>query len=346
MYNLSSDNIANNTQFPWVSSGYSSLDFNHSWTIVEDRESYGDFREALVAYFTLRGVQAVMAIVGNSLTIIAVVKYSLLQNSTNIFIFSLAVSDVICGTLLYPLELTAYLTRTYTTEWYDLCKVKEYFLSIIFHANIFSTFLIGIERFIYLHFPLRYPFLMDERRAVTIISVLWMSLLIFCALHVFLLSHDAPPVLCDYKYMFPPATSAIVFIYSYGVISGLTGIVYMKIGHLAVKKARTPCTPTTHRSTMCRCYMSKIQFKVTKMIAMVLGLYFVFYFPIAIITPLVPVRNPPRYLVVIRYILASLWYGTSWCNPFIYAWHNDSFRTTFKSMLTCRHGHQVAYVPE
>ena len=109
----------------------------------------------LIIYFGVRGVEALLAIFGNFLTILAIAKFESLRTSTNLFILNLAVSDLIGGLFVYPFDIVTEYTHKQTNAWYNICKLDSYFVELSFAGNVFGIFLIGIDLFIKLHYPLR-----------------------------------------------------------------------------------------------------------------------------------------------------------------------------------------------
>ena len=59
----------------------------------------------LIAFYCMRFVQSILAVVGNSVTIISIAKFENLQTSTHIFIAGLAMVDLIGGLTLAPIGI-------------------------------------------------------------------------------------------------------------------------------------------------------------------------------------------------------------------------------------------------
>ncbi len=68
----------------------------------------------MLGYFITRGVQSVLAVGGNLLTIYSIATFSFLQTPTNAFVFNLAVCDLLVGIVGTPLSILAHFSRRAT----------------------------------------------------------------------------------------------------------------------------------------------------------------------------------------------------------------------------------------
>ena len=62
-------------------------------------------RNKFAVFYSIRFLQSILAIIGNSTTIISIAKFENLQTSTHIFIAGLAMADLLGGLVLTPLGL-------------------------------------------------------------------------------------------------------------------------------------------------------------------------------------------------------------------------------------------------
>ena len=72
-----------------------------------------------LVYRILRGLQAILAICGNLLTIVAVWRYHDLQTPTNVFVVALAALDFLSGLILMPLSASVDLVGSELSKEYD-----------------------------------------------------------------------------------------------------------------------------------------------------------------------------------------------------------------------------------
>ena len=301
-----------------------------SWNATLDEISVLDTHayELLASvYFGIRGVEALLSIIGNLLTIVAISCFKSLRTTTNMFILSLAVSDLIAGACVYPTDVVAHFTREQSRVWYRICKLQWYFIVIHFVGNVFGIFLIGVERYLKLHYPLRYPLWMTKNRAVCLIMSSWIVVLLIATLFAFLLSNEDVPSVCSLFLVFPTGLIMWSLIMAFGIVSVCTCALYLKIAHLAIRKSKQMVDYDRDLDS------SSVQFKVTKMLFYVLGLYYGLYLPHAIISLLTVEEGLSLFQMFLYKVSLVLWYGNTWCNPLVYAWKCRDMRQAFKQLL-------------
>ncbi len=172
---------------------------------------------------------------------------------------------------------------------------------------------------------------MTKVKAICMIAIEWVLILILAALFEVFLTNDMPPPSCNVSYLYPPEVLTYASIFGFGLVSIVTVIMYAKISYLAIRNTRRTIGDyalSTRRD------MASIEMKVTKMLLLVLGIYFVFYIPSLVSAQLVPEDNMYDYKwAIIRHSVAVLWYATHAVNPIIYASTNKHFQKAFKRLL-------------
>ncbi len=113
------------------------------------------------------GILVLLAIVGNTLTIAAVVKFRHLRERHYMMITSLAVADALVG-VAWGIFLATMLYPVWCSIALDLMLIT--FPSAVSHMHIL---VLAIDRFIAIKFPFRYMAWMSERYIKISIAVVW-----------------------------------------------------------------------------------------------------------------------------------------------------------------------------
>ena len=126
-------------------------------------------------------VVALSSILGNMLVITTFVKTEKLQTSTNYYITSMAVSDLIWVATNWPIYLSSRLAVFGKTALPDFaCKLGNYLTFVSLTVSVFSLVLITVDRFIVSVFPLKVT-MISGRIRVALISVAWIMPMGFLA---------------------------------------------------------------------------------------------------------------------------------------------------------------------
>ncbi|XP_022787508.1 melanocyte-stimulating hormone receptor-like [Stylophora pistillata] len=110
----------------------------------------------------------ILSIFGNALVLVAILKTPSLRSSSILLLCSLAVSDLLVGTLIQPLYIASVLTRK---ELLDSLWFTVSFAACGISLCTITT--ISVDRFLALHFHMRYPSLVTKSRTVHAIAIIW-----------------------------------------------------------------------------------------------------------------------------------------------------------------------------
>lgn len=87
----------------------------------------------------------IVAIIGNSFVILVVVKFNKMRTVTNVFLISLAVSDMLIAGLNMPIQLR-FLIQHEWTMGYGMCCFSNYIQGVVIVASILTLTGIAIDR--------------------------------------------------------------------------------------------------------------------------------------------------------------------------------------------------------
>ena len=147
--------------------------------------STGDFQITnwMIGYVTMLYILMVPIITGNVLTIVAVFNFKHKQTPSDIFVASLALSDLLVGMVTVPMDSVGYLRKGVNCNAY-ICITRFVVISISFAASMINLTAVSIERYIAVLHPLRYHSLVTVSRARVVTILIWISTLLFiCSSH-------------------------------------------------------------------------------------------------------------------------------------------------------------------
>ncbi|XP_064181447.1 alpha-1A adrenergic receptor-like [Anguilla rostrata] len=123
------------------------------------------------------GAFIVFAIVGNILVILSVVCNRHLRTPTNYFIINLAIADLLLGTTVLPVSATLEILN-YWVFGKIFCDIWAAVDVLCCTASIMSLCVISIDRYIGVSYPLQYPSIVTEKRALLAMLGVWVLSLV------------------------------------------------------------------------------------------------------------------------------------------------------------------------
>lgn len=118
------------------------------------------------------GAFIVFAIAGNILVILSVVCNRHLRTPTNYFIINLAIADLLLGTTVLPVSATLEILN-YWVFGRIFCDMWAALDVLCCTASIMSLCVISIDRYIGVSYPLQYPGIVTEKRALLAMLGVW-----------------------------------------------------------------------------------------------------------------------------------------------------------------------------
>ncbi|XP_065113514.1 trace amine-associated receptor 13c-like [Paramisgurnus dabryanus] len=123
----------------------------------------------MYVFFSLLSVWTVFL---NLLVIISISHFKKLHTSTNMLILSLAVSDLLVGLIVMPLEAI----KLIETCWYygdTFCRLGLLIEGLLTSTSLSNLVLIAVDRYVAVCHPLLYPQKITTTRTIIIICVCW-----------------------------------------------------------------------------------------------------------------------------------------------------------------------------
>lgn len=285
-------------------------------------------------------VSTVLCLVGNTLVLLSLLRYSNLRTPTNAILGSLAMSDLLMAA---PMLIRLYCTAAGDFVGTHVDIQAGMSTTLVANASL-HTGLISLDRFISIRYALRYNSIVTMNRIVRLLVLIWSAAFVSVGLVVLLFATVAPnsdalSILLyrrsttDYdNTAFHPGVIfykifAFVLFFCLPVIIVVASYVY--VGKIAYAKRRF-----VHAESA-RPEPAHPNAKSTKTVFIVVLLYFIFHAPFSVVTVIQSVHMDLnlRYWPTISLGIASL---ASCCNPYIYAYRDRNFKQAFKKILTCK----------
>lgn len=131
--------------------------------------------EAILLYTLLSSI-SVVTVALNLLVVISISYFKKLQTPTNTLLLSLAISDLLVGLLVMPVETIRFIEPCWLLG--DLMCALSYIIGFtLTSASVGNMVLISIDRYVAICFPLQYPTQVTHSRIQACVSLCW-----FCSL--------------------------------------------------------------------------------------------------------------------------------------------------------------------
>jgi dopamine receptor D1 len=293
----------------------------------------------------------VFAIGGNILVCVAILTDRNLRKTSNYFIISLAIADMLVASLVMSFAVGNDIMG-YWPFAVKFCSVWISFDIMCSTASILNLCTISLDRYIHIRNPLHYETWMTTQRSLLIISIVWVLSALISFLPIHLGWHQtpdqAPPAPQDEPSSTPvePFFCVLDLNPLYAVVSSLISfyvpclvmiLIYLKLYQYArkhvksIKKTRTgPVydTGADHRHTQ-----SKVSdHKAAITLGFIMGSFLICWVPFFTINVIGAFCHciPP----IIFSVFTWLGYFNSTLNPVIYSIFNTEFREAFKRVLS------------
>jgi len=131
-------------------------------------EDYGTSDTIVIINCLLNAALMPIAILGNALVLVAIIRTPSIRSTSMLMLCSLAVSDLLVGIMVQPLYIAHHLTKE--TLLYLLEGITGHSVCGVSFLTITA---ITVDRFIALHYHLRYPTLVTKSRVKHTLLSIW-----------------------------------------------------------------------------------------------------------------------------------------------------------------------------
>ena len=267
----------------------------------------------------------------NALIIIAVQRRKELQRASNILLSSMAVTDLLVGSLCVPLSAVVGLLVSYQllTDHY-ICKLDFVAISVtitLTACSIFHLTMIAWERYVAIRKWIDYKVIVTRSRLKKLAIIAWVSAIVTVSPTHFTMALTG--MLRDNEMVL--ALDIFFIILSVLVMSALGLIIYFYVMvYLGVRKRKL-----SQIHQVSELVNAKLERRVAMTTALVTVALILSFFPNALIGMLEGVYPVLRKHLVIR-LLDTLLYSNSVVNPLIYCYRDCRFRNAVLEILKIR----------
>ncbi|XP_024068477.2 pyroglutamylated RF-amide peptide receptor [Terrapene carolina triunguis] len=290
-----------------------------------------------------------LALFGNCLVLYVVTRRKAMRTVTNIFIWSLALSDLLIAFFCVPFTML----QNISSNWLGgafACKMVPFVQSAAIVAEILTMTCIAVERHQGIVHPLKMKWQYTNRRAFTMLGIVWLLAVIVGSpmWHVQRLQikydflYEKEYVCCLEEW-----TSAVhqkiyttfILVILFLLPLMLMLLLYSKIGYeLWIKKrvGDASVLQTIHGNEMSK--ISRKKKRAIVMMVMVVVLFAVCWAPFHVIHMMIEYSNfESEYddvtIKMIFAIVQIIGFFNSICNPMVYAFMNENFKKNFLSAI-------------
>ncbi|KAI9587230.1 somatostatin receptor type 3-like [Glossina fuscipes] len=297
-------------------------------------------RNALAHIFTIimYSVVCVIGLLGNTLVIWVVLRFSKMQTVTNIYILNLAIADecFLIGIpfLLYTMRICSWKFSEY------MCKAYMVSTSITQFSSSIFLLIMAADRYIAVCHPIESPRYRTLPIAKWVTLIAWFTSVILM-LPVILFAttirqEDGIHYSCniDWPEMYRNHSGVTFILYTFllGFAIPLSFILIFYV--LVIRKLRT--VQKKHKSKE----KKKSHRKVTRLVLIVITVYTLCWLPhwvsqVSLVFTYVTHRELTSFEILLILIFGCLAYSNSAMNPILYAFLSDNFRKSFSKAFTC-----------
>ncbi|XP_069477147.1 kappa-type opioid receptor [Ambystoma mexicanum] len=269
----------------------------------------------------------VVGLVGNSLVMFVIIRYTKMKTATNIYIFNLAMADALVTTTM-PFQSTEYLMNSWPFG-NVLCKIV---ISIDYYnmfTSIFTLTMMSVDRYIAVCHPVKALDFRTPLKAKVINVCIWLlsSSVGISAIVLAGTKTTEDTTECALQFPTPYAywdtlMKVCVFIFAFIIPVFIITICYTLM-ILRLKSVRL-LSGSREKDRNLR--------RITRLVLVVVAVFIICWTPIHIFVLVEALVNVPQHTAIISvyYVCIALGYTNSSLNPILYAFLDENFKRCFK----------------
>ena len=274
--------------------------------------------------------EAIAALIGNSLTIVAVVRFPALQTPANILVCHLAIADL-AGVPHVMLSLVLELIDPDKMYWFYVCLAKDMIGFSGRGGNVYFICGMVIERYLAVMCPFRHQTMVTNSRVSLVCGIMWIYIVTCTTVVLWFGNNLANIPVCRHTLYLYPAVMIFGVISQYIFTTLVTIALHARLWSTARKQARQI------RSLEMMFGRSSVDnHRMTRTVGIVLGTYLALTAPSTIATIVFNIYTNRGVvstgLLIFDLIMQKIWFANAFVNPLIYVFRHESFRNAFRRM--------------
>lgn len=287
----------------------------------------------------LYSIVCIVGLLGNTLVIYVVLRFSKMQTVTNMYIVNLAIADE-CLLIGIPFLVTTMSLR-YWPFGKIMCKAYMTTTSINQFTSSIFLFVMSADRYIAVCHPISSPKMRTPFISKVVSLTAWATSALFM-IPIFLYANTGEPddeTSCNIYWPDNHGGQTTFTLYSFILGFAIPLILILIFYFLVIRKLQTvgPKNKSKEKKRSHR--------KVTKLVLTVITVYVLCWLPYWV-TQVALIFTPPKQcqsrLGITSFLLAGfLSYSNSAMNPILYAFLSDNFKKSFLKACTCAAGKDI-----
>ena len=277
----------------------------------------------------------IIALLGNVLVVYAVVHYRHMRTTTNVLIANMAVADLVTTLVAMPYSVVYLFVQA---QWFGgtfgifTCKLVHFAIATTISASIVALFLVSLERFCAVVYPLRYIKWIHNKKLLS--CVIWLTSFAYMVTYLFIHRvnlYDDGTYLCQLEWdrEFHPVHSPQIFYTSITLALYLLPLLCISFMYLTIIRKLCRRRVPGNRSVRNRRAVQRSRHSVIKMLLVVLAVFFLCWLPAHIMHILINFDYPTFQRLSPWTVMIGFWisHANSAINPYIFITMNQSFKT-------------------
>lgn len=278
----------------------------------------------------------VLALGGNALVCLAVLRNARLRSPTSMFIIALSISDILMAILCIPVTAALFVSDDWIYGSF-LCKLQGYAIHNLGMISVSTMALTAVNRFVRVIKPVLYKSTFTKRNSVCLLAAVWLAIVVF---YLTVLLSGSTAVRYESGY----SVCAIAHVMSLVVFeSSLVGLSLLLIVFSyfqvfkTIRRHQASVAASLHNCPLNTPGLTGEEIKMSKVLFVtVLGFGSCWVPSVIIVTmdrtvdgPMNPSRSTTVLCTYLGYLSCAI-------NPVIYGVMNRAFRAEYKSIILCK----------